>query len=97
MTDDKRPDVGGTAFPVLEAGNFHGSYGMTLRDWFAGQAFTQAVEDYGQPSLGSNGGQRMNKGNTVLPYSNAHASREKIIAFQAYRYADAMIAARKGE
>ena len=93
MTDHSKPHDGGPAFPISDMG-VHGCLGMTLRDWFAGQAFTQAVEDYGQPSLGSNSGQRMNKGNTVLPYSNAHINREQIIAFQSYRYADAMLAAR---
>lgn len=30
-------DDGGMAFPVSDQGT-HGTYGMTLRDWFAGQA-----------------------------------------------------------
>lgn len=35
MTDT--PDDGGPAFPVGELG-VNGHYGMSLRDWFAGQA-----------------------------------------------------------
>jgi hypothetical protein len=30
---------GGQAFPVADQG-MHGSYGMSLRDWFAGQALS---------------------------------------------------------
>lgn len=71
-----------------------GDSGMTLRDYFAGQALPQAVEDYGEPNCGS--GQRKNHGNPVLPYSApACGTREEIIARQAYRYADAMLQARK--
>lgn len=65
------------------------------RDEFAGQALNQAVEDYGQPTHGNGSQQRRNLGNPVLPYSASRVgSREEIIARQAYRYADAMIAAR---
>ena len=68
---------------------------MTLRDWFAGQALASAVDDYGQPEYGSTRGQRTDRGNPVLPYAGkAIGPREDIIARQAYRYADAMIAAR---
>lgn len=34
---------GGPAFPVQDDAKLHPSYGMTLRDWFAGQAISQAV------------------------------------------------------
>lgn len=70
------------------------SGGMTLRDWFAGQALHQAVEDYGQPEAMKTSGQRRDRGNPVLPYATSEMSRESIIARQAYRYADAMITAR---
>lgn len=70
--------------------------GMTLRDWFAGQALSQAVEDYGQPDMMKSSGQRRDRGNPVLPYATAGTmTREQIIAMQAYRYADAMLEARK--
>ena len=87
-----RPN-GGPAFPRdgLVPNN-----GMTLRDWFAGQALPQAVEDYGQPDMMKSTGQRRDRGNPVLPYATAGTmTREYIIALQAYRYADAMLEARK--
>lgn len=66
------------------------------RDWFAGHALPQAVEDYGQPELGRVTGQRRDRGNPVLPYATSNTmTREQIIARQAYRYADAMLDARK--
>jgi hypothetical protein len=90
---------GGAAFPRGPIGEdcdkpYGHQKGMTLRDWFAGQALPQAVEDYGQPEHMKSTGQRRDRGNPVLPYATAEMSREQIIALQAYRYADAMIAAR---
>ena len=83
------------AFPVAPGDVPYWQPGMTLRDWFAGQALPQAVEDYGQPSPGNTAGQRRNMGNPVLPYAAKGAgTREEIIARQAYNYADAMLAAR---
>ena len=98
MTDFEQD--GGRAFPLFvpESHYDNGSVdfpGMTLRDWFARQALPQAVEDYGQPDLMKSTGQRRDRGNPVLPYANAHMTREQIIALQAYRYADAMLEARK--
>lgn len=41
-------DDGGTAFPVA-AGVFHdGRWGMSLRDWFAGQALASGKWIYGR-------------------------------------------------
>lgn len=102
-------DNGGPAFPQLDvvAGERDGhgdaieaytvaTGGMTLRDFFAAHALPQAVEDYGQPELGRVAGQRRDRGNPVLPYaSSGTMTREQIIARQAYRYADAMLEARK--
>lgn len=89
---------GGPAFPRVpfDVNDYtgDGSQGMALRDWFAGHCFSQAVEDYGQPGLGDNSKQRKDRGNPVLPYATAEMSRETIIAAQAYRYADAMLAER---
>lgn len=39
MADSKKIDDGGSAFPVEDQGT-HGTYGMSLRDWFAGQALS---------------------------------------------------------
>lgn len=36
-------DDGGQAFPAADPG-MNGTYGMTLRDWFAGQALAGVVE-----------------------------------------------------
>jgi hypothetical protein len=72
--------------------------GMSLRDWFAGQALPQAVMDYGEPSCTSSAGQRRDRGNPILPWAaQATGTREEIIARQAYRYADAMLAAREAK
>ncbi len=67
--------------------------GMPLRDWFAGKALPQSVEDYDRKTRGVH-----DVKTNVLPWAcEATGSRESIIARQAYRYADAMIAARAGE
>jgi hypothetical protein len=34
---------GGTAFPVLETDKYYGSNGMSLRDYFAGQALEALI------------------------------------------------------
>lgn len=67
------------------------------RRWDAAMAaLPQAVEDYGQPKIGEGSQQRRDRGNPVLPYATAATgTREQIIARQAYRYADALIAASK--
>jgi hypothetical protein len=61
------------------------------RDRFAGQAIAGAIDDYDRIT-------RIGRDNTrCLPYSNSVlGSRETIIATQAYNYADAVIAERKG-
>lgn len=38
MSDSKTIDDGGPAFPVPNDANTNGQEGMSLRDWFAGQA-----------------------------------------------------------
>ncbi len=62
---------GGPAFPVHDLG-IHGTYGMSLRDWFAGMAMQAWLS----------GGAR---------------SAEIVVAESAYRYADAMLAAREAK
>lgn len=69
-------DDGGSAFPLCVP-DYHGDRphlesGMTLRDWFAGQALAGLLAD------GKNSG------------------RFADIASDAYDFADAMLAARKG-
>jgi hypothetical protein len=64
---------------------------MSLCDWFAGQALDQAVQDYDRM-----GRTPYTKGDRLLPYeAKALGTREEIIARQAYRYADAMLKARR--
>ncbi|CAJ1391692.1 unnamed protein product [Effrenium voratum] len=70
--------------------------GMSMRDYFAAHALPQAVLDYGEPSSAISAGQRRDRGNPVVPYATAATgTREEIIARQAYRYADAMLAVRE--
>lgn len=84
--------------PFARIAEINGLDGMTLRDWFAGQALPQSVEDYGEPASNGGVGQRRNRGEAVLPYSTKTVgTREEIIARQAYRYADAMLAAREAK
>ncbi|WP_455296425.1 hypothetical protein [Brucella pituitosa] len=87
--------TGGAAFPC-EGGSESGLYadpGMTLRDYFAANALPQSVLDYDRVEQHPND----NHKKSLLPYATKGAgSRESIIARQAYRYADAMIAAREG-
>ena len=44
---------GGQAFPL---GNMHGvtCWGMTLRDWFAGQALVELIKMWGEIAINSN-------------------------------------------
>ena len=96
MNDETKIDDGGNAFPTY----YHPTEGfdtpgMNLRDWFAGQAIACAVDDYGEPSSTSSAGQRRDRGSPILPYATqGSGTREQIIARQAYKYADAMIAER---
>lgn len=82
-TDNSRVDDGGPAFP-----NCHPSSepGMTLRDWFAGQALAggrarDTVPDWQLDAW---------FGKTATSIK-----REQIVARDAYALADAMLAARK--
>ncbi len=94
LDDPHNPPAFPTTKPLDHWGDPNG--GMSLRDYFAAQAFSQAVEDYGQPDALKSTGQRRDRGNPVLPYATAGAgTREQIIARQAYRYADAMLAERE--
>ena len=92
-----KTDESGPAFPggiaVGVAGDIYESgRGMSLRDWFAGQALSAAVEDYDRKTRGVN-----DTKDNVLPWAcKGTGTREQIIARQAYLYADAMLAAREG-
>jgi hypothetical protein len=73
---------GGPAFPqhvaISPSGDVYGSSyygdGMSLRDWFAGQALAGMIESHGMGE-----------------------KRHEYAAHDAYRFADAMIAAREGQ
>lgn len=85
---------GGPAFPVPLPDGEHwpgegDPNGMSLRDWFAGQALPQAVEDYDRQTRGV-----MDTKMPVLQWATERSPRELIIAEQAYKYADAMLKAR---
>lgn len=83
------PNDGGSAFPlntsnVDNAGSFAPEPGMTLRDWFAGQA------------LASLGDWTPNHDSGTPPdWTNASEMR-RLRAEWSYKQADAMLAARKG-
>ena len=84
MTD--KINDGGPAFPPTHDPKTHDS-GMSLRDYFAGQALANgeictgsASEFYLQAWFGNRGG----------------ITREEITTRQAYNHSDAMIAARNG-
>ena len=83
----KTIDDGGPAFPLNSDGQmeFDGSTGMTLRDWFAGQALPAIIAEY-HTDLRSDG---MNVQLTIGCYESIE------IAHEAYAMADAMLAARK--
>lgn len=44
---DDKVDDGGQAFPISEGPSTYAVYGMTLRDWFAGQALTGMLANTG--------------------------------------------------
>lgn len=84
-------DDGGPAFPVPEENYMSdGSYsntGMTLRDWFAGQAIPELIRIV----------ERATAGRDDVPDSTAGKVAAKVVAIQAYQMADAMIQARKAK
>jgi hypothetical protein len=63
---------------------------MSLRDWFAGQALPSAVGDYERIET-----RGPNRGEPLMPYGCQAMSREQIIAAAAYKFADAMLEARR--
>ena len=81
--------------PVLNtkdgAAYYDATPGMTLRDWFAGQALAAIISK--NPLMGRPGSPENGREEVSGPLASAI---QKSIAFGAYEYADAMIAARKG-
>ena len=78
-------DDGGPAFPGDDGTTDRGTHyhGMTLRDWFAGQASKEDIAEYTPKSI-----------NAFATFKKSHGypwSRE----WAKYRYADTMIAVRK--
>lgn len=79
---------GGNAFPADNTANTNGTMGMTLRDWFAGQALhnpaicTGAASEY----------------DIVAWFGPSKYGIEKseIVAKQAFEYADALLEEREG-
>lgn len=80
MTDSKKIDDGGPAYPHGYSAQANSMPGMSLRDWFAGQALAGmlAMPEHDNGNFHNNCGE---------PFIGP--------ARYAYRMADAMIAARK--
>lgn len=80
MTDGKKIEDGGPAFPLNEKHDDGSHYlshpGLSLRDWFAGRAMQGQLSGFWQNE-------------------EPHGWSDEEIAAEAYRIADAMIAARK--
>ena len=81
----KPNEYGGTLVPT------GADPGMSLRDWFAGQALQAAVEDY---TLRCRSGKE--HGKPVLPkFGDTDNGHAVVVAHMAYALADAMIAERE--
>lgn len=81
MSEDKKIDWGGPAFPELGNVGYKSDWqsenGMTLRDWFAGQALGGQLAFSPHDSFGK-------------------YNQPDEVAAACYRFADAMIAVRNG-
>jgi len=75
----KRPDGSVVAAPEQ---HLHG--GMSLRDWFAGQALTGMMANHTRFCA-------------IVTPADTQENGDRKVAEQAYRHADAMLAAREGE
>ena len=89
---------GGAAFPLnvrkynAETGRYINSDGMTLRDWFAGQALA------GMMACSYNverGDEPTDEDVHVWPATQDRCGEDEEIAGESYRMADAMLAARE--
>lgn len=85
MTPNQTPE-NPPAFPVSNEANVNGQPGMSLRDWFAGQALVAIVSQA-----------KLNKcGDFVADDCLLqHANAPKYAAITAYQFADAMLRARE--
>lgn len=89
MDDETKPPPpdGGPAFPLSDIG-MYGHHGMSLRDWFAGQALagslanSEGIHAETEPTMAILSGER-------------RASFARFLAVQAYALADAMLEVRK--
>ena len=70
---------GGQAFPTYSPEV--GAQGMSLRDWLAGQALAGMLANQERLKI-------------IVNHEDTQAEADRKIAIQAYRHADAMIAAR---
>lgn len=86
MSDSKKSDDGGPAYPHGYSAQANSTPGMSLRDWFAGQALNGAWAG------GNNDSIQLAEGQTVDDAIFAHWLD---VARCAYIAADAMLAARK--
>jgi len=88
-------ETGGPAFPTIAvgpAGDLYGDHGMSLRDWFAGQALVGLIA---KSEAMSNGGNKVT--DTPVGHVISHEAVLETIeskARGAYLYADAMLAER---
>ena len=77
-------DTGGPAFPPHQS--YASMQGMTLRDWFAGQALASIAGRYMTAGIGA-----VDKAAVASGYTGPISG---FIAFEAYGIADAMLAER---
>lgn len=82
MSESIEDKDGGAAFPLMSEPGFPSNIGMSLRDYFAGQALPSLIAVK----------ERLLKGN---PKQYEGAEAEKVVAQAAYFQADAMLSARK--
>lgn len=80
---DKIED-GGPAYPLAGLGDYKRASGMSLRDWFAGQALAGLVGNPGGPY----------QSNSMSGWGMVNCDQSHV-ATNCYDLADAMIAARK--
>ena len=86
MNEPKQIDDGGPAFPSDNFGQ-PSAPGMSLRDWFAGMAL--------QGAIASMSGVSIYEGKCLLSEAGGVDQFTARIAANCYKYADAMLAARK--
>lgn len=101
--DDGGPAFPRTAGPVIDGDAYHGSQsGMSIRDWFAGKALVGLMGDGYMLKLtvGVAGAMSGRTPQQALEQPEimgvVQQDAAKLMAQAAYRYADAMIAARGG-